>query len=132
VSLTIPIKSGSDRDLDLHFHSSDDGGNEKSGTLHITICAMQRRSGQDVPVRSLSCELDHADIDKLIQELQAAKGLLVSNEPDKMGSVSNIPDMDAVCSQCGWKWGEHACNGACIERLPDNMMRFSKTERFTE
>lgn len=84
MGMTVGIKNSGDRHLDLHFSSSNYDGKGHWGSLHIAICSMQSQGGQDVPLQMLQCELDHADIDKLIQELQAAKSLLV---PDDSGQA---------------------------------------------
>lgn len=156
MGMTIHIKSSDDTDLDLHFESSNAEGDGKWGTLHIAICSMQWDAGQHIPRLCLQCELDHDDIDKLIRELQAAKGLLAGDEPtvslsdwekERMRELFATVDStlrelfatvdstypaapETVCSQCGYRADRHSYSGACIERLPDNMIRFSKTQGF--
>lgn len=151
-----------------------------SRRLHIRISIMHEAKPND---RLISSALDHADIDKLIQQLQAAKallvpddsgqvdllpghkyrrligsewtacdenGVMVSNGSDKYETVSNISDTlfaekkrlelfettppiepDAVCRSCGFRFDHHSYAGFCIDRLPDNMRRFSTTRKFT-
>lgn len=141
MGMTVGIKSSGDRHLDLHFSSSNHDGNGKWGALHISICAMHSEGGEDMPLQSLQCELEHDDIDKLIKALQAAKALLTGDRDDATvdGSWSGpiFPDLmtlfkpEAICLQCGYRADRHSYSGACIERLPGNMMRcFSRTERF--
>jgi predicted Zn-ribbon and HTH transcriptional regulator len=122
MGMTVGIKSSGDRHLDLHFSSSNQDGNGKWGTLHIGISVMHE---ERQPLQSIACELDHDDIDRLIQELQAAKSIL-AGEADRM----ILFNLEAICAQCGYTAARHAWSGACIERLPNQMIRFSKTERF--
>lgn len=148
MGMTVGIKSSGDRHLDLHFSSSNYDGNGKWGTLHIAICSMQSEGGQDMPLQSLQCELDHADIDRLIRELQSAKALLAGEDANQYvhpGLVSMSdweakrmrelfepppqPEPDELCCQCGFRFDQHAWTGACIEKLA-MAFRFSKTERF--
>lgn len=152
MGMTVGIKSSGDRHLDLHFSSSNYDGNGKWGSLHISICAMHSEGGQDMPLQSLQCELDHADIDRLIQELQAAKALLTGDdhdffkdaavwrEPEKIFAESKrrelfeppaIPAPDEVCQLCGTAFKDHAYSGACLVRCDDGKFEFSKTQRFT-
>lgn len=47
-------------------------------------------------------------------------------EPDLM----TLFKPEAICLQCGHRADRHSYSGACIEHLPNQMIRFSKTERF--
>lgn len=152
MGMTVGIKSSGDRHLDLHFSSSNQDGNGKWGSLHISICAMQWMGPQLVPALSLQCELEHDDIDRLIMELQRAKGMLaggehdffkdagVWREPEKIFAESKrrelfeppaIPAPDEVCQLCGTAFKDHAYSGACLVRCDDGKFEFSKTQRFT-
>ena len=142
MGMTVGIKSSGDRHLDLHFSSSNHDGNGKWGALHISICAMHSEGGEDVPLQMLQCELTHDDLDRLIKELQDAKALLAGEDANQYATVDGswlgpiYPKLmtqlepEAICLQCGYRADRHSYSGACIEKLPMGMIRFSKTERF--